>query len=80
MVELESDITIEVAIMRKLDAMHHILTDILNDIGVGLDDSSVSLEVIRTRLDAIEVNQSHIRLELGTTRAEVALKHQDYGD
>ena len=57
----KEEITTEVAIMRKLDAMHHILID-----------TKVGMEIIRTRLTAIELDQSYIRLELGTTRAKVA--------
>ena len=53
MVESKSDITIEVAIMRKLDVM----TDMLSGIAVSVD-------VLRSRLNGIELAQSYMKSEL----------------
>ncbi len=51
--EPEEDITIEVAIMRKLDAM----ADVLNGI-------QASVDVLRSRLNGIELAQSYMKSEL----------------
>ncbi len=70
MVGSKSDVTIEVAIMRKLDVMTNILTDI-----------KVGMEIVQTRLTAIELCQSYMKSELGIKRSEIAeASFQDHGN